>query len=167
MGFCSFLYSLPHISVRLQDPFTSVWKWGQHGPPKLLYPTTTLYSVTTEELFAKQSFYFMVDRTEGSMSYFLITKLGQWMTYVILTTVSHDSAVSELFGASGIFHPADMIQPFSSALSSYKISSFLLWSNKLYFAVRLLNLISAVYLSLCSSVQISQPYRSDGIDNIL
>jgi hypothetical protein len=51
-------------------------------------------------------------------------------------------------------------------LSSSKISSFLLWYDKLYHAVRLMNFISAVFnlvTSLCFSVQISQPYKSDRI----
>jgi len=25
---------------------TSTWRWRQHGPPKLWYPTTTVYGVT-------------------------------------------------------------------------------------------------------------------------
>jgi len=26
-----------------------VWRWRQHGPPKLWYPTTTLHGVTTQK----------------------------------------------------------------------------------------------------------------------
>jgi hypothetical protein len=49
---------------------------------------------------------------------------------------------------------------YSTGLSSSKISSFLLWSNKLCSAVRVMNFISAVcslLISLCFNVQISQP----------
>jgi hypothetical protein len=55
-----------------------------------------------------------------------------------------------------------------STLSSSKIFSFLLWSKNPYPAVRLVNFISVVFIliSLCFSVQIYQPCKSDGIGEI-
>jgi hypothetical protein len=52
-----------------------------------------------------------------------------------------------------------------STLSSSKIFSFLLWSNKLYPAVRLAISISVVFIllmPLCCSVGISKQYKNDG-----
>jgi hypothetical protein len=54
-------------------------------------------------------------------------------------------------------------------VSSFKISSFLR-SNKLYPAVHFMTFTSVVFSPLtvlCFNVQISQPYKSDGIAKIL
>jgi hypothetical protein len=55
-------------------------------------------------------------------------------------------------------------------LISYKISSFLLWPNKVHSAVRLVNFISVYYsllTYLCFSAQFSQPHICDGVAKIL
>jgi len=33
-----------------QVPFTSPWRWKQHGPPKLWYPTTSLHDVISQKI---------------------------------------------------------------------------------------------------------------------
>jgi hypothetical protein len=50
-----------------------------------------------------------------------------------------------------------------TTLSFLKISSFFLWSNKLYPAVRLMNFIFSLLISLCFKVKISQSYKGDGV----
>jgi len=54
----------------------------------------------------------------------------------------------------------------TGSTSASKTSPFLLWSNKLHPAVRLVNFISAVFsllISLCFYVQVSQPYKRHGV----
>jgi hypothetical protein len=51
-------------------------------------------------------------------------------------------------------------------LGSSKVTSFLLLSNKLYRVMHLMNFISAAFSLLithCFNVQISQPYKNNGI----
>jgi hypothetical protein len=51
-----------------------------------------------------------------------------------------------------------------ATLNSPTISSYLLWSNKLYSAVCIVNFVTVVFsllISLCFNNQISHPYKSD------
>jgi hypothetical protein len=62
------------------------------------------------------------------------------------------------------YYSKDVIRSF------YKMSSFLLWSRRVYPAVRRKYFISAVrslFLSHCSSAQTSLPYRIVGEANVL
>jgi hypothetical protein len=49
-GLSHFLYSLFYIDVLFQAPLTSLWRWGQQGPPKVWHPTTSLQGVTTQKI---------------------------------------------------------------------------------------------------------------------
>jgi len=42
-------YSNSFSSRHLHLHFTSPWKWWQHGPPKRLYPSTSLHGATTQK----------------------------------------------------------------------------------------------------------------------